>query len=637
MRRGGSLRIALLTVVLLMAGGTVVAAPTPGTVHFTAAGDFAAGSNSAAVLDKISDLDSDLTLALGDLSYGTTGQEQAWCDFVTSRVGAGYPFELLSGNHESNGQNGNINDFAACLPNQLPGVVGTYGRQYYVDVPADNPLVRFVQISPALPYPGPEGTWSYAAGSPRYTWTAQAIDGARAEAIPWVVVGMHKPCISVGQYACDPGTDLFNLLLSKKVDLILNGHEHAYMRSKQLALSGACPAVTPNAYDADCVADGDDTMVKGAGSVVAVVGTGGVGQRDVNASDPEAGYFAVTGGANANPTWGPLDVSATADELRASFVRASGGTLTDSFSITRSTTPNSPPVSSFTSSCAGLSCSFDGSGSADPDGTIAGYAWTFGDGGTATGPTPAHAYAVEGTYTVRLTVTDDAGGTASSTRTVTVTAPATTTYASDQFSRTVSNGFGSAPTGGPWTLGGPATLFAVADGFGTIRAAAGTGPAAYLDGVSAPSSDLRLAFALDKQPTGSGLYLSAFGRRTPGGSYYAKARITGTGAVILYLVRRPTGGGEVALQSALQIPGLTHTPGDTLLLRLQTTGASPTTVRAKVWKAGTPEPGTWQRSVTDSTAGLQTAGSVGVSPYLSSGATNGPLTVRLDELTVQAP
>ena len=71
----------------------------------------------------------DLNLALGDLSYGATGAEQAWCDFVTARVGAGFPFELLAGNHESNGQNGNINDFSACLPNQLPGVVGTYGRQ----------------------------------------------------------------------------------------------------------------------------------------------------------------------------------------------------------------------------------------------------------------------------------------------------------------------------------------------------------------------------------------------------------------------------------------------------------------------------------------------------------------------------
>ena len=82
--------------------------------------------------------------------------EQTWCDFVTDRVGEGYPFELISGNHESNGLNGNINDFSSCLPNQLPGAVGTYGRQYYVDVPADNPIARFIMISPSLRLPGPD-------------------------------------------------------------------------------------------------------------------------------------------------------------------------------------------------------------------------------------------------------------------------------------------------------------------------------------------------------------------------------------------------------------------------------------------------------------------------------------------------
>jgi len=216
-------------------------AATPGTVHFTAAGDIAALTESAAVLSQIDSLDPDLHLALGDLSYGATGAEQSWCDFVTARVGAGFPFELISGNHESNGLNGNINDFSACLPNQLPGLIGTYGRQYYVDVPQGAPLVRFIAISPNLVFP--DSTWSYGAGTPRYQWTAAAIDGARSANIPWVVVGMHKPCISLGQYACDVGPDITNLLLQKRVDLVLNGHEHLYQRSKQLAIRQGCAAL----------------------------------------------------------------------------------------------------------------------------------------------------------------------------------------------------------------------------------------------------------------------------------------------------------------------------------------------------------------------------------------------------------
>ena len=73
--------------------------------------------------------------------------------------------------------------------------------------------------------------------------------------------------------------------------------------------------------------------------------------------------------------------------------------------------PNTPPTAAFTSHCDQLACGFDGSGSADPDGSIASYSWDFGDGSTGTGVTPQHTYAAAGTYTVKLTVTDNQGGT----------------------------------------------------------------------------------------------------------------------------------------------------------------------------------------------------------------------------------
>jgi chitodextrinase len=48
------------------------------------------------------------------------------------------------------------------------------------------------------------------------------------------------------------------------------------------------------------------------------------------------------------------------------------------------------------------------------------YRWSFGDGATATGGSASHVYALRGTYTVTLTVVDEAGQTATTTKTVPV-------------------------------------------------------------------------------------------------------------------------------------------------------------------------------------------------------------------------
>jgi trimeric autotransporter adhesin len=83
---------------------------------------------------------------------------------------------------------------------------------------------------------------------------------------------------------------------------------------------------------------------------------------------------------------------------------------------------NQPPVARLTVGCDQLACTADGSGSTDADGTVAGYAWSFGDGSTGTGATASHSYAAPGTYTVTLTVTDDLGATDLASRPVTVSA-----------------------------------------------------------------------------------------------------------------------------------------------------------------------------------------------------------------------
>jgi PKD repeat protein len=88
---------------------------------------------------------------------------------------------------------------------------------------------------------------------------------------------------------------------------------------------------------------------------------------------------------------------------------------------------NAPPNAQFsfgpTDPLTGEQINFDGSGSNDPDGSIASYEWDWTDDGTYddTGQMPTHTYSDSGTYTVRLRVTDDDGTTSTTTQSVTVT------------------------------------------------------------------------------------------------------------------------------------------------------------------------------------------------------------------------
>lgn len=100
-----------------------------------------------------------------------------------------------------------------------------------------------------------------------------------------------------------------------------------------------------------------------------------------------------------------------------------GATGNDSQTVSVDDGINSPPTASFTFNCTDLSCSFDGGGSSDSDGTIASYDWNFGDGSSASGETANHTYAAEGDYTVTLTVTDDGGASDIDSQLVSVTEP----------------------------------------------------------------------------------------------------------------------------------------------------------------------------------------------------------------------
>jgi PKD repeat protein len=285
---------------------------------------------------------------------------------------------------------------------------------------------------------------------------------------------------------------------------------------------------------------------------------------------------------------------------------------------------NVKPTAAFTSTVSNLTAAFDGSGSTDSDGTVASYAWTFGDNTTGTGAKPSHTYTTAGTYAVKLTVTDNRGAVSDPiTKNVTVTAPANNVLANDLFQRTVNGGWGTAPTGGAWTVGGAPSRASVAAGTGKFSLPAALTMTANLNAVQSQTSRVTAEFSVDKLYAGSseGAYVALVGRQVGSDQYVGRIVIQPSGAVRLYLLRNWD-----ALAAMYTVPGLTIVPGQKYKLSVLATGVGPTTVAAKVWKSTNAEPTAWQRSATDTYAPLQKPGSIGTFVYLPGTTTNAPIT-----------
>lgn len=298
------------------------------------AGDFGYSANAQATFSAAGGAGLDFFLVVGDTTYGDT-TESTWCSAFRAQVGH---VLVEPGNHDIGESPGaSLGPVLAACPYDLTDpMAGTYGRQWYVDYPAGAPLARLILTGCGDVFDAGNGsTWACAAGDAHYKFVSDALDGARSASIPWVIVGMHKNCLSSGTKSCEIGADFFNLLLDKRVDLVLQGHDHLYERSKQLACA------TPNLYRAACVADdgADGRYTKGGGPVVNIVGNGGRSLYALNPADSEAGYFAVA----FNDTYGFVKYTVNRTEIRADFVRSAGGSASDSFVIEPPAPDTAPP------------------------------------------------------------------------------------------------------------------------------------------------------------------------------------------------------------------------------------------------------------------------------------------------------
>lgn len=298
-----------------------------------------------------------------------------------------------------------------------------------------------------------------------------------ATAKPCVAAYFHHPLLSVGNYTgYSQVKPFYDALYAAHADLVLVGHDHNYQRYRKMdgskvaksdglrqvligtggrgfyGITGSSAlleasndnthgvlklTLTSTGYTGDFVPS-DGTYTDTFSDTCNAKGTANM--------PPVANYSFVTSGLTATFTDGSTDSDGTiasrswnfgdgvnSTSTNPSHTYAAAGTYNVSLTVTDnagasntvtkavtvSSGGNASPVASFTYATSRLTATFTDT-STDSDGVIAARSWSFGDGLTSTAANPSHTYASPGTYTVTLTVTDDVGATAATSKSVRV-------------------------------------------------------------------------------------------------------------------------------------------------------------------------------------------------------------------------
>ena len=202
----------------------------------------------------------------------------------------------------------------------------------------------------------------------------------------------------------------------------------------------------------------------------------------------------------------------------------------------------------------------------------------------------------------------------------------------DSFDRSTTAGWGTASTGGDWTVDWGRNAYSTLDSKGRVAlAGARSSTSIHSPVIDSTATESQVDLSMDALAGGNGAYITYVGRQTDSGRYQTEFRVASDGTVTMTVAKR-VDGTETVLGTA---PVGTYKPGEALHLRLALDGANAsasqinasTAVRARAW-IGDTEPSAWQVDTTDDDAALAAPGSVGLMTYVSASA--GGETVNLD-------
>jgi hypothetical protein len=224
---------------------------------------------------------------------------------------------------------------------------------------------------------------------------------------------------------------------------------------------------------------------------------------------------------------------------------------------------------------------------------------------------------------------------------VTAALDVTTAPPSDTFTRSVTGGWGTATTGGDYTLTGTAADFNTTGTTGTIAVPtpaaahrARLADAAYLDITAA------IKVKSNKLAVGAAQLAGVLARAVDGSNFYDALLRFNTDATIDLILAKMVGGTSTTLGTFRTAE--THVANTNFSVKLNVAtnaGALPpgVTLQAKAWLSSNAEPGSYQLTTFDLSSFISTASGVGVTASTASGTTNSPVTFTFDDLTSSSP
>jgi len=211
-------------------------------------------------------------------------------------------------------------------------------------------------------------------------------------------------------------------------------------------------------------------------------------------------------------------------------------------------------------------------------------------------------------------------------------APASAATTTDSFSRSTTGGWGTAESGGAYSVyGAAASAFSVDGSRARITGIrAGSSAGVVLGGTAMRDGTAGATVALvGSSPLG--LYQAVeIRRQADGTAYRGKVELGRSGAVRVSLSRTAADGASAALGSV--VTAGTAKAGTAVHVRVRATGTAPVALAVKAWVVGTAEPG-WQVTASDGASSrITAAGATGLWSY-ASGSNATATTVAYDDLS----